>query len=96
MVGWISDGRETLTSREQTVLLQLAQGKSNREVAEALDISIHTVETHRKNIKRKLGINLVHRDAFGRDFNAGKFMKISNGRGNVCLGTVRKKDCQLG
>jgi len=53
----ISDGRETLTSREQTVLLQLAQGKSNREVAEALDISIHTVETHRKNIKRKLGIS---------------------------------------
>ena len=28
-----------------------------REVAEALDISIHTVETHRKNIKRKLGIS---------------------------------------
>ena len=53
----ISDGREPLTSREQTVLLQLAQGKSNREVAEVLDISIHTVETHRKNIKRKLGIS---------------------------------------
>ena len=53
----ISDGRETLTSREQTVLLQLAQGSSNREVAETLDISIHTVETHRKNIKRKLGIS---------------------------------------
>lgn len=53
----ISDGREPLTSREQTVLLELAQGKSNRDVAEALEISIHTVETHRKNIKRKLGIN---------------------------------------
>lgn len=53
----ISDGREMLTSREQTVLLQLAQGKSNREVADVLDISIHTVETHRKNIKRKLGIS---------------------------------------
>ena len=53
----ISDGREPLTSREQTVLLQLAQGKSNRELAEELDISIHTVETHRKNIKRKLGIS---------------------------------------
>jgi DNA-binding NarL/FixJ family response regulator len=51
----ISDGREPLTSREQTVLLQLAQGKSNRELAEELDISIHTVETHRKNIKRSLG-----------------------------------------
>jgi DNA-binding NarL/FixJ family response regulator len=53
----ISDGREPLTSREQTVILQLAQGKSNRELAEELDISIHTVETHRKNIKRKLGIS---------------------------------------
>ncbi|MDJ0638616.1 MAG: response regulator transcription factor [Paracoccaceae bacterium] len=52
----IADGREPLTSREQTVLLEVAQGKSNREVADTLDISVHTVETHRKNIKRKLGI----------------------------------------
>lgn len=49
--------REPLTSREQTVLLQLAQGKSNKEVAIELDISVRTVETHRKNIKRKLGIS---------------------------------------
>ncbi|MCT4577304.1 MULTISPECIES: response regulator transcription factor [Donghicola] len=49
--------REPLTSREQTVLLQLAQGKSNKEVAAELDISVRTVETHRKNIKRKLGIS---------------------------------------
>ncbi|PTX55947.1 LuxR family two component transcriptional regulator [Litoreibacter ponti] len=52
-----SDGREVLTAREQTILLQLAQGRSNKEVAAELDISVHTVETHRKNIKRKLGIN---------------------------------------
>ena len=49
--------REALTNREQTILLQLAQGKSNKEVALALDISVRTVETHRKNIKRKLGIS---------------------------------------
>lgn len=49
--------REGLTSREQTVLLQLAQGKSNKEVASELNISVRTVETHRKNIKRKLGIS---------------------------------------
>ena len=49
--------REQLTNREQTILLQLAQGRSNREVALDLDISIRTVETHRKNIKRKLGIS---------------------------------------
>ena len=50
------DARDALTGREQTVLLQLAQGKSNKEVAHVLDISVRTVETHRKNIKRKLGI----------------------------------------
>ncbi|KAJ54552.1 LuxR family transcriptional regulator [Actibacterium mucosum KCTC 23349] len=52
-----ADGREPLTNREQTILLQLAQGLSNKEVALALDISVRTVETHRKNIKRKLGIS---------------------------------------
>ncbi|MBO9397410.1 response regulator transcription factor [Shimia sp. R9_1] len=51
------EGREPLTSREQTVLLQLAQGKSNKQVAIDLNISVRTVETHRKNIKRKLGIS---------------------------------------
>ncbi|MCU0899043.1 MAG: response regulator transcription factor [Cypionkella sp.] len=51
-----ADGREPLTSREQTILLELAQGQSNKEVALRLDISVRTVETHRKNIKRKLGI----------------------------------------
>jgi len=52
-----ADGREPLTNREQSVLLQLAQGKSNKQVAAELDISVRTVETHRKNIKRKLGIS---------------------------------------
>ncbi len=51
------DGREPLTSREQTILLELAQGKSNKQVAADLDISVRTVETHRKNLKRKLGIS---------------------------------------
>lgn len=49
--------REALTTREQTILLELAQGKSNKDVAHALEISVRTVETHRKNIKRKLGIS---------------------------------------
>ncbi|WP_299282147.1 response regulator transcription factor [uncultured Tateyamaria sp.] len=52
-----SDAPGALTGREQTILLQLAQGLSNKEVATALDISVRTVETHRKNIKRKLGIS---------------------------------------
>jgi len=52
-----TDGREHLTSREQTILLELAQGKSNKAVAAHLDISVRTVETHRNNIRRKLGIS---------------------------------------
>ncbi|QFT93137.1 Oxygen regulatory protein NreC [Roseovarius sp. THAF9] len=53
----IRDGRVQLTNREQTILLQLALGKSNKAVAQSLEISVRTVETHRKNIKRKLGIS---------------------------------------
>jgi len=53
----VAGGREILTEREQTILLQLASGKSNKDVAAVLDISVRTVETHRKNIKRKLGIS---------------------------------------
>ncbi|MEM6589854.1 MAG: response regulator transcription factor [Pseudomonadota bacterium] len=49
--------RDQLTNREQTILLQLARGLSNKEVATVLDISVRTVETHRKNIKKKLGIS---------------------------------------
>ena len=43
-----TDGREPLTNREQAVLLQLAQGKSNKQVASELDISVRTVETHQR------------------------------------------------
>jgi len=51
------EGREPLTSREQEILLELAQGKSNKDVALIFDISVRTVETHRKNIKQKHGIS---------------------------------------
>lgn len=46
-----------LTTREQTILILLAQGKSNKHVARELDISVRTAETHRRNIKRKLNIS---------------------------------------
>jgi two-component system nitrate/nitrite response regulator NarL len=49
--------RTVLSSREQSILLLLATGHSNREVATKLEISVLTVETHRKNIKRKLGVS---------------------------------------
>ena len=38
------------------ILLKLAQGKSNKDVAILYRISVRTVETHRKNIKSELGI----------------------------------------
>jgi DNA-binding NarL/FixJ family response regulator len=45
-----------LTSREQEVLRHIANGESNKQIARALNLSVRTVETHRLNIKRKLGI----------------------------------------
>ena len=45
-----------LTMREQEVLRHLALGEANKQIARALDLSVRTVETHRLNIKRKLGI----------------------------------------
>lgn len=47
---------DSLTSREQTVLRLLAGGASNKAMAAQLDISVRTVETHRRNIKQKLNI----------------------------------------
>ena len=48
-----------LTKRETAVLVQLAQGKSNKEIADALNVSVHTVISHRKNITHKTGIKSV-------------------------------------
>jgi DNA-binding CsgD family transcriptional regulator len=48
--------REELTAREIDVLVQLLKGLSNKEIAEILNISIHTVISHRKNIIEKTGI----------------------------------------
>jgi DNA-binding NarL/FixJ family response regulator len=48
-----------LTERECEVVRLLANGMSSKEIAERLQISIRTVETHRININRKLGFNSV-------------------------------------
>lgn len=48
-----------LSEREREVLTGVAQGHTNIELGEALNISIRTVETHRKNILRKLNINNI-------------------------------------
>lgn len=51
------DAREELTAREQEVLTFIAEGNTNREIAEALVISIKTVDRHRENIMRKLQLH---------------------------------------
>jgi DNA-binding NarL/FixJ family response regulator len=45
-----------LTPREREVLQRIATGKSNKHIAREMDLSVRTIETHRLNIKRKLGI----------------------------------------
>jgi DNA-binding NarL/FixJ family response regulator len=50
------DNANLMTSREREILQLLAEGKSNKEIAMALSISVKTVETHRSAIMRKLHI----------------------------------------
>jgi len=45
-----------LTQRERDVLRHIADGHANKQIAQALNLSVRTVETHRLNIKRKLNI----------------------------------------
>ena len=47
---------EHLSERETEVLIQLVKGLSHKEIADKLNISIHTVTSHRKNIIEKTGI----------------------------------------
>jgi DNA-binding NarL/FixJ family response regulator len=53
----VQDPYDLLTEREREVLQLLAEGKSNKEVATVLDLSPHTVETHRTNLMQKLGVH---------------------------------------
>ena len=48
---------EELSDREKDVLIQVVRGLSNKEIADVLCISTHTVITHRKNIAHKLNIH---------------------------------------
>lgn len=52
-----------LTSMEQTVLREIAMGKTTKEIAYEKVLSFHTVNTHRRNIFRKLEINNMHEAA---------------------------------
>ena len=53
------DSYELLTTRERELLQLLAEGKSNKDVANLLNVSVYTVETHRGNMMEKLNLHTV-------------------------------------
>jgi DNA-binding NarL/FixJ family response regulator len=53
------DSNEVLTGREREVIQLLAEGKTSKEVAVTLNLSVKTAETHRTNLMRKLGLHSV-------------------------------------
>ena len=54
-----TDTAYDLTDREREILVSVARGRTNKEIADEYSISIHTVISHRKNITRKTGIKSV-------------------------------------
>lgn len=62
--------KDDLTQTEREVLKAIAQGKTTKEIAAERFSSIHTINSHRKNIFRKLGVNCAH-DAMKYAFRAG-------------------------
>lgn len=53
----VQDRYDLLTDREREVLQLLAEGRSNKDVAALLNLSIHTIDTHRTNFMQKLGLH---------------------------------------
>jgi len=57
--GGNDDVPRALTPRQKEILRLVAQGLTNREIAEHLDISVRTVEVHRFNLMRRLKVRNV-------------------------------------
>jgi DNA-binding NarL/FixJ family response regulator len=55
----VTDSYELLTAREREILHLLAEGKSNKDIAALLNLSLFTVETHRRNLQEKLNLHSV-------------------------------------
>jgi two-component system response regulator DegU len=53
----VSDDRYHLTRKEKEILRMIIDGKHNKEIAESMNKSIRTIETHRFNMMKKLGVN---------------------------------------
>jgi two-component system, NarL family, response regulator NreC len=55
----LEDSYDLLTAREREILQLVAEGKSNKDIANALGLSVYTVETHRGNLMEKLNLHTV-------------------------------------
>jgi len=55
----LDDSYELLTQRERELLQLIAEGKSNKDIANMLNLSVYTVETHRGNMMEKLNLHSV-------------------------------------
>jgi len=55
----IEDSYELLTTREREILQLIAEGKSNKDIANILNLSLYTIETHRGNLMEKLNLHTV-------------------------------------
>jgi DNA-binding NarL/FixJ family response regulator len=53
----LEDSYDLLTDREKEILQLLAEGKSNKDAAQLLNVSPHTIESHRTNLMQKLGLH---------------------------------------
>ena len=53
----VEDSYELLTAREREILHLLAEGKSNKDIAALINLSLFTVETHRRNLQEKLNLH---------------------------------------
>jgi two-component system response regulator NreC len=53
----VEDSYDLLTPREKEILHLLLEGKTNKDIAAALALSLYTVETHRRNLQSKLNIH---------------------------------------
>ena len=56
----LSTNNHLLTQTEKNILKEIALGKTTKEIAAEKNLSFHTINSHRKNIFRKLGVNNVH------------------------------------
>jgi DNA-binding NarL/FixJ family response regulator len=55
----VTDPLDLLTSREREILQMLAEGKTNKEIATSLELSVYTVDAHRGRVMEKLNLHSI-------------------------------------